>query len=163
MPGSKWDEVRGSAVLECKPASVVHLFETDDADLIRSFNPMYHSGYDIERFSDTAKAAYGRVKSGEGFSKCDRRRRQTNPYPFLVLFSAFPGFAPRDTVTAVEQHHVADEQGGGEVFVLRAIVHPAAPKDSGCVRARILSGLNLIQVFKRILCPMTAYAACTLM
>ena len=61
---------------------------------------------------------------------------------------AFPGFAPRDTVTAVEQHTVADELGGGSVFVLRAIVHPGAPQDSGCVRAKILSGLNLIQVVK---------------
>lgn len=71
VPGSKWDEVRGSAVLDCKPAAVVHLFETNDAELIRSFNPMYHSGYDIERFSDTAKAAYGRVRSGERYLKLD--------------------------------------------------------------------------------------------
>jgi len=64
---------------------------------------------------------------------------------------AFPGFAPRDTVTAVEQHKVEDELGAGSVFVLRAIVHPAAPENSGCVRARILSGLNLIQVVKKSL------------
>ncbi len=73
VEGSKWEEVRGSAILQCRPASVVHLFETDDVDLIRSFNPMYAHGYDIERFSETAKAAYGRVKSGER-SRCDACR-----------------------------------------------------------------------------------------
>ena len=53
VAGSNWDEVKGTAVLSCSPESVVQLFATDNVDVIRSFNPMYESGYDIERYLQT--------------------------------------------------------------------------------------------------------------
>ena len=77
--GSIWDEVRGTGVLDVRPQAVVRLFETSDVELIRSFNPLYDTGHDIEWYSRSAKAAYARVRS------------------------ALPGFWPRDTVTVVEQ------------------------------------------------------------
>ena len=70
VKGSNWDEVKGQGVLECEPSAVVALFATNDVDIIRTYNPLYHSGYDIERFSETAKAAYGRVNSGD----CQREK-----------------------------------------------------------------------------------------
>lgn len=121
VAGSKWEEVRGSAILKASPASVSALFETDGVELIRSFNPLYDTGYDIEKFSECAKAAYSRVKS------------------------VFPGLKPRDTVTAVEQHEVPAELGRGTVFVLRSMLHPAVPVFPNCVRAEIISGMNLVQ------------------
>ena len=119
--GSNWDEIKGSAVLQCRPGAVEHLFLTSDAEVIRTYNPMYESGFDIQRFSAGAKAAYARVKA------------------------VFPGFAPRDTVSLVEKHTVPDDKGGGTVFLIRAMEHPLAPPDMQCVRAKIISGANLIQ------------------
>lgn len=121
VAGSNWDEIKGSAVLQCRPGAVEHLFSTSDAAVIRTFNPMYESGFDIQRFSAGAKAAYARVKA------------------------VFPGFAPRDTVSLVEQHAVPEDKGGGTVFLIRAMEHPMAPPDKQCVRAKIISGANLIQ------------------
>ena len=82
VAGSRWEEVKGVGTLACTPASAIKLFETNDETLIRTFNPLYDSGYDVQRFSASAKVAYARVKS------------------------AFPGLRPRDTVSAVEQHAV---------------------------------------------------------
>ena len=82
VAGSRWEEVKGEGLLACTPASAIKLFETNDEALIRTFNPLYDSGYDVQRFSASAKVAYARVKS------------------------AFPGLRPRDTVSAVEQHAV---------------------------------------------------------
>jgi hypothetical protein len=128
VAGSQWEEVKGCGILKCKPACVVKLFETNDVDLIRSFNPLYDYGFDIERFSPSSKAAYARVRS------------------------AFPGLKPRDTVSAVEQHAVPLDLGAGTVFMLRAIDHPEAPVDPKVVRAKILSGMNLIQVHVSAVC-----------
>jgi len=120
VAGSAWDEVRGSGIIESKPENVVALFETSDVNIIRSFNPCYDSGHDIEHYSPSAKAAYARLKS------------------------VFPGLKPRDSVTAVERHELSDELGGGTVFLLKAIEHRRAPLVNGCVRAKLL-GMNLIQ------------------
>uniref|UniRef100_A0A7S4G648 START domain-containing protein n=1 Tax=Eutreptiella gymnastica TaxID=73025 RepID=A0A7S4G648_9EUGL len=120
LAGSDWDEVRGSGVIHCRPETVVALFETSDVPLIRSFNPCYDTGHDVECYSPAAKVAYARLKS------------------------AFPGFRPRDTVTAVEQHNVLPALGGGTVFLLKAFDHPDVPPAPGYVRAK-LSGLNLVQ------------------
>ena len=118
MPDSTFDMVRGSAILDVEPRAVVRLFETTDEELIRQFNPMYDSGWDLERIDRVSKVAYARVRS------------------------AFPGFKPRDTVTRVTQLRIGPR---GEVFLLRAVEHRAMPPQRGCVRAQILNGMNLVQ------------------
>jgi len=118
VPGSTFDMVRGSAVLDVEPRAVVKLFESTDEELIRQFNPLYDSGWDLETIDRVSKVAYARVRS------------------------AFPGIKPRDTVTRVS-HHVLGPRG--EVFLLQAVEHRAMPPQRGCVRAQILNGMNLVQ------------------
>jgi len=118
MPDSTFDMVRGSAVLDVEPHAVVKLFETTDEELIRQFNPLYDSGWDLERIDHISKVAYARVRS------------------------AFPGVKPRDTVTRVS-HHMLGQRG--DVFLLRAVEHRGMPPQRGCVRAKILNGMNLVQ------------------
>mgnify|MGYP001213679623 CR=1 FL=1 len=57
VAGSRWEEVKGEGLLACTPASAIKLFETNDETLIRTFNPLYDSGYDVQRFSASAKVA----------------------------------------------------------------------------------------------------------
>eukprot|EP00316_Scyphosphaera_apsteinii_P012928 CAMPEP_0119335262 /NCGR_PEP_ID=MMETSP1333-20130426/89174_1 /TAXON_ID=418940 /ORGANISM="Scyphosphaera apsteinii, Strain RCC1455" /LENGTH=229 /DNA_ID=CAMNT_0007345773 /DNA_START=216 /DNA_END=905 /DNA_ORIENTATION=+ len=118
VPSSAFDEIRGSGVLDVKPAKVIALFESSDVELIRRFNPLYDIGWDVQRYSGCAKVSYARVRS------------------------AFPGFKPRDTVTCVSRHSL----GLDTVFILHAMQHSKAPPQRGCVRAEIIRGMHLIQV-----------------
>jgi len=118
LPNSPHVYVRGHGVFEAPPSSVIALFESSDADFIRKYNPMYDSGWDLERYDATTKAAYGKVRA------------------------AFPGVRPRDTVSLISRRSV---RGGGVAFFQDAMVHPAAPPLRGIVRAKILRGMFLIQ------------------
>jgi hypothetical protein len=118
LPGSPHVYVRGHGIFDAPPSSVVALFESSDADFIRQYNPMYDSGWDLERYDATTKAAYGKVRA------------------------AAPGVRPRDTVSLISRRCV---RGGGVAFFQDAMVHPAAPPLRGVVRAKILRGMFLIQ------------------
>ena len=99
VPNSPFMEIRGNGLIRASPAAVIGLFESSDADLIRQYNPLYDSGWDLVQHSKTSKVSYGRAAS------------------------AFPGFKPRDTVTEVSCHKLQD----GTVFILRAVSPRAAP------------------------------------
>jgi len=118
VPGSKFKMVRGQAVLDVRPDAIAQLFESSDEELIRRFNPLYDSGWDVQRLDRNSKIAYARVRS------------------------AFPGVKPRDTVTHVSRHNLRE---GGTVFLLSAVEHPDVPPSNDVVRAKIISGMHLIE------------------
>jgi hypothetical protein len=118
LPGSPHVYVRGHGIFDAPPSSVIALFESSDADFIRQYNPMYDSGWDLERYDANTKASYGRVRA------------------------AFPGVRPRDTVSLISRRSV---RGGGIAFFQDAMVHPLTPPLRGIVRAKILRGMFLVQ------------------
>lgn len=119
LPGSPHTYVRGHGVFGAPPKKVIALFEASDAEFIRRYNPMYLTGWDLERYDVRTKAAYGKVKA------------------------AFPGVRPRDTVSLISRRAV---RGGGTAFFQEAMEHPDAPPLRGVVRARIIQGMFLVRV-----------------
>ena len=123
LRGSRHVYVRGQGVFGAPPEAVIGLFETSDAALIRRYNPLYDSGWDLERYDSRTKAAYAKVRA------------------------ACPGVRPRDTVSLISRRDVGGGAWGcgGTVFFQEATTHPAAPPLRGVVRAKILRGMFLVQ------------------
>jgi len=123
VPGSPHDEVRGNGLIQASPRQVVALMRKSDEETIRSYNPTYDSGYDLQTVDASTKVTYG------------------------VARSVFP-FRPRDTVTKIIYRQLAPSQLdsiGGSVLLLGAAEHPAMPPRRGFVRARLIRGLTLMQ------------------
>ena len=121
VKGSAYDEVRGNTIMDAPPAAVLALMRSNDADVIRKYNPMYEDGYALEAEDDGAtRVSYALVRG------------------------VFP-FKPRDTVTRVAERPVPAEHDGGTVLLLRAVDHAKMPPQKEYVRAQILRGMNLMQ------------------
>ena len=116
--GSAYDEVRGNGIIRVPPEDVIALLRQGDAETIRTYNPMYDSGHDLEQLDQYTKVSYGSVRA------------------------IFP-FKPRDTVTRVAERELPTV--GGTALILHAVDHPAMPPRSDFVRAKILRGMHLVQ------------------
>lgn len=116
--GSRTSEIRGNGILMASPSDVDALMQCSDERIIRQYNPLYHSGYDLEKVDKETRVSYGRARS------------------------IIPPFKPRDTVTRVAHRKLKD---GSSVLILHAVAHSNAPRDNGCVRARIMRGMYLMQ------------------
>lgn len=86
--------------------------------MIRRYNPLYESGWDVERIDASTKVSYGKVRA------------------------AFPGVRARDTVSLISRRSLA---GGATAFFQEAVEHPDVPPIRGVVRAKILRGMFLIR------------------
>ena len=125
VKGSPVDEVRGNALVNAPPKAVVELLRQADEETIRTYNPMYDSGHDLQQFDTNTKVSYGSVRA------------------------IFP-FKPRDTVTRVAFRELAQlPPHGGTAILQRAVKHPAMPPRSGYIRAEILRGIFLVQPVAR--------------
>ena len=118
VEGSAYDEVRGNGIIRVPPEDVIALLRRGDAETIRTYNPMYDSGHDLEQLDQYTKVSYGSVRA------------------------IFP-FKPRDTVTRVAERNLPTV--GGTALILHAVDHPAMPPRSDYVRAKILRGMHLVQ------------------
>eukprot|EP00965_Chrysotila_dentata_P060122 1993781-Pleurochrysis_carterae.AAC.2 len=114
--GSPYNMVRSNALLNVKPSTIVALLDSSNETLIRQYNPLYLSGWDLERVDEETKVSYGRVRA------------------------VAPGFKPRDTVTRISRTRL---RSGAIAFILRATEHPSMPPVPGVIRARIISGTYL--------------------
>ena len=112
VKGSAYDEVRGNTIMDAPPAAVLALMRSNDADVIRKYNPMYEDGYDLEAEDDGAtRVSYALVRG-----------------VFLQ---------PRDTARVAERP-VPAEHDGGTVLLLAPWYAGAAAEEY--VRAQILRG-----------------------
>ncbi len=118
VDGSPHVEVRGHGLLRAPPATVVRCLQSTDVATLRSFNPMYDCGHDVQIFDPSFKVAYARVRA------------------------AFPGFLPRDTVSTIQRARLPT---GASIFLQRAVEHPDAPRHKGFVRAKIIRGVFIVQ------------------
>ena len=96
------------------------LVQDADEEVIRQYNPLYDSGYDLQEIDANTKVSYGAVRA------------------------VFP-FKPRDTVTRVAFRELPASAGGGNVVLQRAVKHPLMQKRNGYVRAEILRGMFVVQ------------------
>lgn len=98
-----------------------------DAATIRSYNPTYDTGHDVDTLDAATKVSYGAARR------------------FFPL-------KPRDTVTLISYRELppsALDGVGGAVLLLRAVEHPAQPPRRGYVRARVIRGVTLMQPVPR--------------
>lgn len=109
--------IRAEGTLDAPAPIVLELFRSTDEALIRSFNPMYDSGHDLEPL-----ARKGNSKVSWACSK-----------------AVFP-LKPRDFVTRVR--YVASPDDGIAIISEGLSSHPDAPR--GYVRARVVEGLQVI-------------------
>lgn len=115
--GSRASEIRGNGILEASPKDVDALMQCPDERIIRLYNPMYQSGYDLEKVDSETRISYGLARS-------------------------IAPFKPRDTVTRVAHRKLKD---GSTVLILHAVEHKKAPQEKGVVRAQIMRGMYLMQ------------------
>jgi hypothetical protein len=121
--GARYDEIKGQGVLNAPPEKVVALFASTDPKVIRRFNPLYDTGWDLERINKEAKVSYTRVRP---ISPC----------------------RPRDMITRVTQRRMAlgaDPLLSSTVQFIRSEEHPKDPQPKGYVRAQMLRGMNCIE------------------
>ena len=115
--GGKFVCIRAEGTLDAPAPVVLELFRSTDESLIRSFNPMFDSGHDLEPL-----ARKGNSKVSWACSK-----------------AVFP-LKARDFVTRVR--YVASPGDGIAIISEGLSSHPDAPR--GYVRARVVTGLQVI-------------------
>ena len=96
LPGSRLAEIRGNAILRAPPRRVVAIMRRSDEETIRSYNPTYDSGHDLQVIDANTKVTYGAARR------------------------IFP-FKPRDTVTRIAFHELPPAQldsVGGSALLL---------------------------------------------
>lgn len=121
VPGSSYDEIRGNGLIKAPPKAVLSLLRQGDEETIRTYNPMYDSGHDLEQLDANTKVSYGAVRA------------------------IFP-FKPRDTVTRIAFREVPQLQPASATAILQhAVVHPDMPPRKGYVRAELLRGVFVVQ------------------
>lgn len=121
--GNPNDEVRGMGIIRAPPKRVLALMQDGDEAVIREYNPLYASGYDVEILDERTKVSYGTSRG------------------------IFP-FSPRDTVTRVAMHELPAPLGGS-ALLMHAVTHPAAPPIKGHVRAKVMRGVWVMQPVPR--------------
>lgn len=122
VPGSPYDEIRGNGLIKVPPKVVLALLKVADEEVVRQYNPLYGSGYDLQQIDGSTKVSYASVRA------------------------VFP-FKPRDTVTRIAFRELPGK--GGTAVLQRAVTHSAMPTRPGYVRAEILRGMFLVQPVKR--------------
>eukprot|EP00966_Prymnesium_polylepis_P192971 4472750-Prymnesium_polylepis.1 len=120
VSGSRVDEVRGNGIIDAPPSALLGLLCQNDADVIRSYNPLYDTGHDVCRIDGRTRLSYARVRP---------------------IFK----FKPRDTLTRVAQWELPLLGPGATALLLRHADHPEAPVYPKYVRAKILRGMHLVQ------------------
>ena len=117
---SRVAEVRSNGILDAPPNVVIELLCENDEDVIRTYNPLYDTGYDICRIDGRTRLSYARVR-------------------------AVKPFKPRDTLTRVAKWELPLLGRGASALLLQHAVHPSAPLERNYVRAKILRGMHLVQ------------------
>jgi len=119
--------IRAEGTLHAPAPVVLDLFRSSDVQLIRSFNPMYDTGHDLEPL-------------GGGNSKVS----------WCASKAVFP-LKARDFVTRVR--YVASPGDGVAVISEGVRSHPRAPR--GYVRGRVVTGLQVITPLSAERCRFT--------
>lgn len=63
IPGSRVDEVRASGIIDASPEAVMELLCDHEADVIRSYNPLYDEGYDVCTIDVRTRLSYASVRA----------------------------------------------------------------------------------------------------